>query len=212
MKTIAYAVAPLCMLCVQCGAAQKPQPASTEAKQHMQPAALIAPRTFRAEPPEGATVNARLNDAQTTSVLEAIVRSQGAQARVAARKAQNSHVAEFAALIMASRSYTEGDLDDFIPMLPGGTQDSDLLRRVRADAQDVTGAMVSLTGSSFDAAYVAGQIREYQHAMTVLDTRLISDARAPMLRRILDEFRSTLIQNLAAARELRAELNRHAAP
>lgn len=216
MTTTRYAlVLPLCMLCVQCGAAQesapvRTAPASAEAEPEMRPAALIVPPTWRAEPPEGAVVNTALNDAQTAGVLDAIVQTELAQARVAGRKARSYRVAELAAVIITRRSATEQDLAGFTSMLPRGTEQSGLLTRVRADAHRVTGTMASLTGSDFDMAYVAGQIRQFSRDIIVLDTRLIPDAQAPELERIAKELRNAIIDNLAAAKALRNELIRKA--
>ncbi len=213
MTTTKYAlVLPLCMLCVQCGAAQESMPARTspttaEAGQGMRPAALITPPTFSPEPPEGAELNnAALNDGQTAGVIDAIVQSQLAQARVAGSKSGNYRVNELAAVIVTRRTATEKDLAGFKSTLPDGLQDSDLLTRVRADAASVTGTMTALTGSAFDMAYVAGQIREFQNAIVVLDTRLIPDAQALELKRIATELRDAIVQNLAAAKALRTEL------
>lgn len=201
---------PLCMLCVQCGATQTPAPQVPEegagAEQEMRPAALVAPPTFRPEEPEGEAVSATLNDAQTAGVLHAMVQTQVAQARVAARKADNYRVAELAAVIITRRDTTERDLAGFMSTLPDGAEDSQLLTRVQTEAQGVSGAMATLTGSAFDMAYVAGQIRELQHSLIVLDTRLVPDAEAPELQRIAKELRAATIDNLAAARALRNEL------
>lgn len=209
MESIRHALAlvlPLSVLGLQCSAAQAPPFQSAEA-QKMRPAALIAPRTFSAEAPEGATVNAQLNDAQITGVLDAIVQGEIAQARVAKIRALNPHVTEFAENIIARRSAPERELADVASLLlPWGSQDSELLARVQADTQGVSANMDWLTDTDFDVAYVAGQIQEFQHAIIILDTRLIPDAHLPALQRITTELRTAIIEDLSAAKALHAEL------
>lgn len=213
MKTTKYALLlPLCMLCVQCAAGtaqetkvQSPYKAG-EDRQEMRTAALVVPPTFPVEPPDGATVTTRLNDAQIAGVLNEIVQSQLAQARVAGSKSGNYKVNELAAVIVTRRDAAAQDLAGHISML----QHSELLARVRADAQRVTSTMAGLTGVDFDMAYVAGQVREFSHDIILLDTRIIPDAQAPQLKRIATELRNAIAQNLTAAKALQNELIKNA--
>ncbi len=207
MKITRALLVPLSMLCVQCGASQASEPGSrTPASEEMRPAALVAPPILRAEPPDGETNSTPLNDAQTAAVLSAIIQSQIAQANVAGPRANSDRVAKLAAVIITRRTNVQRELDNYIAALPHGAEDSTLRRRVQADAQGVTDTMTRLNGIGFDAAYVGGQIREFEHALEILDTRVIPVTHSVELQRIASELQNALVQNLAAARALQREL------
>lgn len=202
------AVLPLSVLCVQCGAAQKPPSrapmarATPAAEPVMRPAALTLPPTPQATRP----ATEPLTDAQIAAVLAAINQSEIAQAHVAGSKSADLRVDELAAVIITLRSGLQTELASYTSALRLEPENSDLLTRVTADADDVTSTMTPLTGADFDVAYLDGQIREGEHAIDVLDTQLIPEARAPEIKRLGMSVRWAIRQDLDAARALRREL------
>jgi putative membrane protein len=189
MKTyLLSAVGLLCMTSGSMAAAQTANPAG---------AAPDTPNIDTGHPPD-----AHANTADQLFIKELGIggMAEAQFGKLAAQKAQNSHVKEFARRMVDDH----GKANDKLPPLARAAavplrKDLDMDHRVMQDELN------KLTGATFDAVYIRGQVREHQKTAQLLEWEIGSgqDAR---VRNFAMQLLPVVVDHLEHAQALQAEL------
>jgi putative membrane protein len=144
-----------------------------------------------------------LGDARVASVVHASHAGEIAVGQMAADRASDARVRDFAQRM--ADEHTVADQVLTAVQNPMTTTDS-MATELQRQTQRVLTSLDTYEGAAFDRAYMDTQVAQHEWLVTNLEGTLIPSAWTPQMRATLEGLRLTVLEHLRVARELRAAL------
>ncbi len=145
---------------------------------------------------------APLNDAQIARITNDANSAEVEQGKLAQGKAKNARVKKFAERMV--KHHTEAK--DKQAKLKLATATSDRAMKLESDARKTLGDLKENADASFDAEYMAAQVKEHQEVLDTIDNELLPSAKNEDLKSYLKEIRPTVESHLKDARDIQSKL------
>lgn len=139
-------------------------------------------------------------------VVRTINDGEIAEATLAQQKATSDGAREYAEHMITEHGTANQRLTTLAQQKGLTLTDNAVSQQLKSAAEAMTAATAALSGSAFDAKYIADQVLMHQSALTVIDQQLIPSATDADLRNELTTTRASVAMHLTHAQELAAEL------
>lgn len=145
-------------------------------------------------------------DGQIAQVVMAINAGEIAEARLAATRATDARVRQFATRMQTEHQSAGQQLRQVLRQAQITAQPSDLSRFLSTHAQQELAALRGQHGAAFDSMYITAQVTAHQQALQLLGT-MIPTVTNPALRQALDaNLRPAITAHLQHAQMLQSQL------
>jgi putative membrane protein len=145
---------------------------------------------------------APLNDAQIARITNDANTAEIDQGKVAQSKAKDARVKKFAERMVKHHS----EARDKQAKLKLETAASDRALTLEHDADKTLSDLKGNSDASFDAEYIAAQVKEHQEVLDTIDKELLPSAKNDDLKSYLKEIRPTVESHLKDARDIQSKL------
>ncbi|NUO39084.1 MAG: DUF4142 domain-containing protein [Gemmatimonadaceae bacterium] len=150
----------------------------------------------------------RVPDANTAAILLASHNVVLAAARIAAGRAQHRDVKLFARSLVTDHTTMSATLSQLLASADLTPRDDDVTRLLRDQSAARRDTLRTLSGSAFDSAYVAGEVRYHQELLVAVDRVFIPSVRNARLREYLSSIRPTIAGHLELAEQVQTTITR----
>lgn len=167
------------------------------------------PDTTSNSPQPGATTgsDSQATDGQIAAVLAAANNGEIDQARIAARKAKNARVKQFAEHMVTDHTRAQSKLDSTDTKEKITPQDGSVSAQLKQQGDSIMSSMRSANGSDFDRTYMDAQVDEHQKVLDLIDKYLAS-VQNGSLKSVLQESRTKVADHLKMAKDIQASLSK----
>jgi putative membrane protein len=147
-------------------------------------------------------------DGEILQVAHTANQGEIAQAKLARTRAQDPRVRSLAAMMLKDHSAADAKgmviakRENLVPA------DSTTSTSLAQDAGRATSTLHSESGRTFDEDYVDTQVKEHQAVLSLLDERLLPDAKDPDLKAFLTEVRARVAMHLQHAQALQTTMQK----
>jgi putative membrane protein len=143
-----------------------------------------------------------LNDGQIAAIVRAINVAEIDQGKIAALKAHDVGVKQYAETMIAQHGQAVKDMDELDTMLNIRLTESELMTEMRVNATSVESKLSQNNENSFDKAYLESQIEAHRQALDTIDSQLMPAVRSEELRQMLENLRPRVVDHLQMAQTL----------
>ena len=150
----------------------------------------------------------RVPDANTASILLASHNVVLAAARIAATRAQNRDVKLLARNLVTDHTSMSASLSRLLASADLTPRDDDVTRLLRDQSAARRDTLRTLSGWTFDSAYVANEVRYHQELLVAIDRVFIPSVRNARLREYVSSMRPTIAGHLELAEQVRTAILR----
>jgi putative membrane protein len=162
----------------------------------------ILPPVAATPPPE--TAETPLTDDQIASVLDAAESAAIEQAQEGARRARSATVRFFAAESLVDYGVAHSKLAAVETKESMFGKEGVVADEVQARAEGTMASLQSSTEATFDTAYIEARVSSESALLSLLDDRLLPQARNPDLRSYLQRVRTLVAGSLKEARSIQS--------
>ena len=152
--------------------------------------------------PAATTGGPPLNDSQVARITNDANSAEVEQGKLARSKAKDPRVKKFAERMV--KHHTEAK--DKQAKLNLQTASSDMAMKLEQDADKTLSDLKANSDASFDAEYMADQVKEHQQVLDSIDRDLLPSAKNDDLKSYLKDIRSTVESHLKDARDIQTKL------
>lgn len=149
-----------------------------------------------------------LTDGEIAAVMHALNQGEIRQAELALQKSNNPKVIAIAQAIIADHREMDRKTMSLAGVPNIQLQENALSRRLRQQSHATEQKLRTLSGSSFDRAYLEGQAKEHQQAIATIQQKLLPAAQSPRVREQLTAAVGTLQQHLQQAQATSKEISK----
>lgn len=140
--------------------------------------------------------------------LIAINQNEIALGTEAQKKASTPSVKNFANMMVQDHGRNLSDVQSLSRQLGVTPINGQTAMMLQKKGQKASATLSHLNGRAFEVAYMSMMVKGHAEALSIIDKRLISDARNPALKSQLEMTRTTVANHLQAAKQVQAELAR----
>lgn len=151
-----------------------------------------------------ATESAITSDGQIAKVLTTVNEGEEEAADVAVKKAKNKEVRDFAKMMVKHHRENKKETKELVKFTE--RDDSALSKSLKQEAKDAVKNLKKESRNSFDAAYIQSEIDMHQKALELLNSKLIPNAKADMMRTHLMKTRDAVSAHLTEAQNLKTKI------
>jgi putative membrane protein len=163
-------------------------------------------------PTEAQAPNADLpltfSDAEILQITHAANQGEIAQATLAQHKSQDPKVRKLAAMMLKDHLAADAKCLEIAKKESLVPAESATSSTIDKDAGRATSTLRSERGRTFDRDYVDTQVKEHQAVLTLIDDRLLVDAKDPDVRAFLTEVRAKVALHLQHAVSLQTAMQK----
>ena len=154
-----------------------------------------------------ASVSAQsVNDAQIASIVVTANQVDIDAGKLAESRATNDEVKAFARLMVTDHSAVNKSATDLAGKLKVTPQDNPTSESLKSGGDKNLAHLRTLTGTSFDKAYVDQEVAYHQQVIDALDKTLIPGAANAELKALLVKVRPAFVAHLEHAKRLQASM------
>jgi putative membrane protein len=170
-------------------------------------AALVAACHGSGAPaPSPAAPTARLTDANIAAIVVAANNADIAYARLAVARHGDPQVLAFAQRMLTDHGAVNKAATDLVTRLHVTPEENATSLDIRDNAAFKLDALRELTGTDFDKAYIANEVKYHTDLLNEIDTHLIPGATHPDVKALLASTRPAVAAHLAMAEQIRQAL------
>ena len=148
-----------------------------------------------------------LNDAQIASIVVTANQVDIDAGKLAASKASNPQVKEFAAMMVRDHTSVNKQAVDLATRLKVTPQDNATSQALKSGGETNVANLQTLKGEAFDKAYMDHEVAYHQQVLDAVDKTLIPGAQNAELKDLLVKTRPAFIAHLAHAKMVQAAVN-----
>lgn len=148
-----------------------------------------------------------LSDGQIVAITSVANEGEIAMAELAKKNADSARVKSFAVTMISEHGSAEAKGKSISRNANITPVESDLSRRLKADADSTLSSLRDQKGKAFDKAYVNAQIKMHRQVLSTIDDELLPNASNPQLKRHLDDVRKHVASHLAKAEDLERKVD-----
>ena len=154
-----------------------------------------------------ASVSAQgVNDAQIASIVVTANQVDIDAGKLAESRAANDEVKAFARLMVTDHTAVNKSATDLAGKLKVTPQDNPTSKSLKSGGDKNLAHLRTLTGTSFDKAYVDQEVAYHQQVIDALDKTLIPGAANAELKALLIKVRPAFVAHLEHAKRLQASM------
>jgi putative membrane protein len=150
----------------------------------------------------------RVPDANTAAILLTSHNVVLAAARIAATRAQNRDVKLLARNLVTDHTTMSASLSRLLASADLTPRDDDVTRLLRDQSAARRDTLRTMSGWTFDSAYVANEVRYHQELLVAIDRVFIPSVRNARLREYVSTMRPTIAGHLELAEQVRTAILR----
>lgn len=146
-------------------------------------------------------------DGEIVAVLSAADSSEILPSQLAAERAENAQVKEYARMMVRDHGILEDSMAALAQQNAITPAPNAMSQQMAAQTQSTVQSLQGLSGAAFDSAYVAWMVQSHQTALDALDQRLLPAAQNPQLRAAIEQkVRPTVQTHLQQIQQLRTSI------
>ena len=145
-----------------------------------------------------------VNDAQIASIVVTANQLDIDAGQLAASRATSEEVKTFARLMVTDHTGVNKAATDLATKLKVTPQDNPTSQSLKADGEKSLAHLKTLTGATFDKAYIDREVAYHQQVIDALDKILIPGATNEELKALLVKVRPAFVAHLEHAKRLQA--------
>ena len=154
----------------------------------------------------GATGSTTFTDEEIAAIVATVDSGEIEEGKLAQKKAKDARVKKFAATMVNHHSSSSTKQNDMMKKTKLSPSENSTSRELKTDGQNTIESLKNQTGTDFDKAYIDAQVREHQKVLTMLDDKLIPQAKSSELKAHLQTVRSTVDSHLREAMDIQKTL------
>jgi putative membrane protein len=148
-----------------------------------------------------------LSDGQIARIAQDIDNAEIEAARLALSRGGTPRVRDYAMKMLGAHSSDEQRLDNTLHAGSLTADDSSVAQRFMTDSQAHLDTLRGSDIADFDHSFMAAQISALQDALSLLDGKLIPNAKNPQLKTALEATRQKVIDHIKMAQDVQATLS-----
>lgn len=148
-----------------------------------------------------------LSDGQIVAITSAANEGEIAMAELAKKNADSARVKSFATSMISEHGSAEAKGKSISQNANIQPVESDVSRRLKADADNTLASLRDQKGKAFDKAYVNAQVKMHRQVLATIDDELLPNASNPQLKKHLDDVRKHVASHLAKAEDLEKKVD-----
>ncbi|MFD2245320.1 DUF4142 domain-containing protein [Pontibacter ruber] len=156
--------------------------------------------------PAAAQDNPKLSDAEVASVAVIANQIDIDQAQLALKKSKNEDVLQFAQTMINDHQAVMKQATDLVQKLGVTPQENAVGKQLQTDAEKTSKKLRSLSGSTFDKAYVDNEVAYHKAVISAVEDLLIPESENEELRNLLQNIVPALNAHLEHAQMLQKQL------
>jgi putative membrane protein len=145
-------------------------------------------------------------DAQIAMIVVTADNVDIAGGKLAAQKASNPKVKEFAELMIRDHTSVNNQATQLAKKLNITPEESSTSKSLKADGAASLSKLRKLSGADFDKAYLDNEVTYHDTVIKALDDTLIPNAKNAELKALLESGKPIFVSHLNHAKELQASL------
>ena len=147
-----------------------------------------------------------MTDEEIFKVIDLTNTAEVDQAKVAQTKAKNAKVKNFAAMMITQHTKAKDKGNKLSTKLGVKPSESSTSTMLKSDTDSMLSQLKSEPAADFDRAYMDRQVEAHQKVLSMLDEKLIPNAKDPELKTLLQDMRTTVESHLKDAQTIQASL------
>lgn len=155
-----------------------------------------------------ATTAAALTDAEIANIVKTANDGEIDAGKLAAKKAENKEVKEFANLMVSEHKTNQSQTKDIAKKGKIKDKKNDISKELKKNVKDQMASLKKLKGAEFDKAYITGQIAMHEKVLDTLENKLIPSAQNPEMKTHLEMTKTHVQGHLAKAKDLEISLSK----
>jgi putative membrane protein len=154
----------------------------------------------------GTDTSTTYTDAEIAAITAAINTGEVEEAKAAQKKAKDPKVKAFATKMVNHHTSANTKQADLLKKLKMSTDENAKSRELSSEASSNVQTLSSQTGAEFDRAFMDQMVKDHQKALSMLDDKLIPEAKSSELKQMLQSVRSTVDSHLREAMNIQKSL------
>jgi putative membrane protein len=147
-----------------------------------------------------------VTDAQIAAIVVAATQVDIAAGLLAAAKASQENVKQFAQLMVIEYTDVNKQATDLVAALTMTPQDNPTSQSLKTGGEKNVAHLKTLSGTAFDKAYIAQEVTYHELVLNALDTTLIPNAQNAELEALLVKVRPVFVRHLAHAKRVQSTI------
>ena len=147
-----------------------------------------------------------LSDANIAAIVVAANDIDIKEGKLAQKKSDNAAVKGLGEMMVRDHEGVNKQAKDLVTKLKVKPQDSDLSKKLKADAEKTYDSLEDKKGAEFDSAYVANEIAFHQAVISLVDSTLVPSAKNAELKALIQQVRPALQMHLDHAKHVQTQL------
>ena len=147
-----------------------------------------------------------VNDAQIASIVVTANQVDIDAGQLAASKASNEEVKKFAQQMVTDHTGVNKQATELVTKLHVTPQDNPTSQSLKTGGEKNIANLKTLSGSTFDKAYIAQEVTYHELVLNAVDKTLIPNAQNAELKALLVKVRPAFVAHLEHAKQVQAAL------
>jgi putative membrane protein len=147
-------------------------------------------------------------DTDIAMIMRVANLSEVREGELARSKTTDNSVREFAVMMVNEHTAQNNKAESELARVDVASSDTDLSRQLDADSGATTDRLRALSGAAFDRAYMDHQVSAHQSLISLIDSKLMAQARKKQVKAQLTDLRKLADTHLTRAKQIQGSLPR----
>lgn len=152
--------------------------------------------------------NMTFTDAEIAAVVASVNTGEVEEGKLAQKKAKDAKVKNFANKMVQHHTTANTKQADLLKKLKMSTSENATSRELASDSSNTVEQLKNQSGNDFDKAYIDAMVKDHQKALSMIDDKLIPQAKSSELKQELQTLRSQIDSHLREAMDIQKSLNK----
>lgn len=152
------------------------------------------------------TTSTTFTDNDIAAITASVNTGEVEEGKLAQKKAKDAKVKAFAGKMIQHHTAANTKQADLLKKLKMSTSENPTSRELASDGANTLEQLKTPTGADFDKAYIDAQVKAHQNALSLLDEKLIPQAKSSELKQMLQTVRSQVDSHLREATDIQKSL------
>lgn len=146
------------------------------------------------------------NDAEISKILDETNKGEIELAKLAKSKSKNEEVKKFADHMIKEHTTNNKNSMQLAQKLAIKPESNEKSNEMKQEGEKKLTELKSLQGKEFDKAYMDSQVNMHSKVLSDLDNQLLTSAKNPELKAMLEKTRTAVSQHLDQAKKIQSTL------
>lgn len=148
-----------------------------------------------------------MTDAEIAAIASAANKGEIEMAELATKNAQNAQVKSFASMMITEHGQAAAKGKSIAQKANITPAENDVSKQLKTETETTITSLKSQKGKDFDKAYMDAQVKVHKEVLSMIDDKLMPNAKNPELKTHLTDMRQHVEHHLQKAQEIDQKLS-----